>query len=220
MFTIITNHVQAGLKRLITQYFNAINFQKSLTAFIEQIQKIEDELADMNIFRYLSDAYGEQLDNIGKIVGLPRPPGMADTPYRLEIYGQIKINISQGQSEQLIQVYALFTGTTQVRLFEHFPAEVQVASAYEPPDQNTTNSLIKTLNRTAPAGVAINCLIAYDPLFPFAYRVNVAPGSGYNTGKYPKLKCPIYPFGYVGNSSFIKGYGTRLDPLIGGSYAS
>ena len=226
MFSQITTHVQDALARLITQYKTATNFQSLITAFVEQIQVIEDSLVDMNTLRYLGGAQGQQLDNIGEIVGLPRPAGLSDAAYQLELLGQIKINISQGQPEQVIQVFQLFTGTNQVRLFEEFPAEILVESSYNPPDQATINSLLIILGNTAPAGVRVNGIVVYDSVAPFAYRANIAPGSGYGTvsdptigGKYGSLKRAIYPFGYGVNNTQIKGYGTKLDPLIGGSYA-
>lgn len=227
MFTQITTHVQQALARLLYQYAIATNFQKLLTAFVQQVQVIENALVDMNTLRYLNDAVGQQLDNIGEIVGLPRPPGLSDAAYRLELLGQVKINISQGQPEQVIQVFALFTGEMQVRLFEMFPAAIKVESSYYPPDQDTVNSLFKVLGQTAPAGVRIAEIVSYDPVSPFAYRVNVAPGAGYGSlsspgmgGKYGTLFRARFPFGYAGTNPQIMGYGTLQDPLVGGSYAS
>lgn len=227
MFTNIPNHVQQALARLITQYRGKPNIIGLITAFVQQLQIIENSLSDMNILRYINDAVGQQLDNIGKIVGLPRPPGLSDSAYRLELLGQIKINISQGQPEQIIQVFLLFTMADQVRLFEEYPAEVLVESSYNPPDQDTLNSILRILGQTAPAGVRINGLVVYDDTSPFSYRVNLAPGLGYGSvgtpgvgGKYGTIKRAIYPFGYGVNSTKIIGYGTRRDPLIGGAYIS
>jgi hypothetical protein len=225
MFIEIMDHVEEGLARLIYQYSNATNLQSLLTSFILQVQVIENVLTDMNNLRYLGQASGQQLDNIGEIVGIPRPIGTSDAAYFLEILGQIKINISQGQPEQIIQVFLLFTGVTQVRLFEEFPAEVLVESTYNPPDQTTLNNLLDVLGQTSPAGVRINGLVVYDATSPFAYRVNVAPGAGYGTvsdptvgGKYGTLRRAVYPFGYGVSNPNIMGYGTKLDPLVGGAY--
>lgn len=218
MFTPVPDHVAAGLARLITEYKGATRLQKLLTALILPLNGIEQNLTDMNIFRYLPDAFGAQLDLIGRIVGLRRPAGMGDAEYILQLYGQIKINTSQGQPEQAIQVFQLFSGASQVRLFEWFPARIQLQSAYLPPDQNTVDTIINAVDAAMPAGVATEGFVSYDPTEPFTYQGVVAPSAGYSTGKYGRLHRHLYAFGYQGVNSAIKGYGAQEDPLVGGVY--
>jgi hypothetical protein len=227
VFTPINNHVQLALSKLITQYQNSKNLKALITAFSEQIQIIEDTLGDMNVLRYLPYATGQQLDNIGKIVGLPRPPGLSDAQYTLELYGQIKINTSQGQPEQAIQVFQLFTMVPQVRLFEFFPGDVLIESQYVPPDDTSFNTIMRILGEVLPAGVRPSGLVSYDPTNPFTYAGVMLPARGYGSvstpgvgGKYGTLRRPFNgPFGYGVNNTSIKGYGTRKDPIVGGAYA-
>ncbi len=205
MFNPIPDHVAAALKRLINQYRGATNLQGVLTAIIEPLNGIETVLGDMNTLRYLPDAFGAQLDLIGRIVGLPRPPGMGDAQYLLELYGQIKINTSQGQPEQAIQVFQLFTGAGQVRLFEFFPARVQIQSAYVPPDQNTVDTIIKAVDDSLPAGVATEGFVTYDATSPFTYSGVLSPSGGYTVGKYASLNRNKFPFGYKKSNPSIRG---------------
>ena len=177
----------------------------------------------MNNLRYLPEAQGAQLDIIGVIVGISRPKGMSDAQYLLLIYGQIKINISQGQPEQLIQAYLLFTSAPEVILTE-FQASVILASSYIPPDQHTVDNLITTLKQAAPAGVRIDGLISYDETMAFAYD-GTLPGLGYDDGtqtvggKYAALYQFIGGgFAYAGDDPSGLGYGSLLDPLAGGAY--
>lgn len=218
MFTPIPSYVAAALTRLITEYKGASNLQKLLTALILPLDGIEGALTDMNMLRYLPGAFGAQLDLIGRIVGLKRPAGMADAQYILELYGQIKINTSQGQPEQAIQVFQLFSGASQVRLFEFFPARIQLQSAYSPPDQMTVDTIINAVDAAMPAGVPTEGFVTYDPVIPFVYAGVLSPAAGYGTGKYATLNRHKYLFGYAGVNPAIKGYGAKEDPLVGGVY--
>lgn len=224
MFSNIPNHVQQALKRLLTQYQNAPVLQGFLTAIINPIQTIEDELGVMNTARYLPAAVGNQLDIIGSIVGIKRPAGMPDDQYLLEIYGQIKINVSEGQPEQIIQAYELFTSVPFVILTEFHNASLIVASTYAPPDQKTVDRLILTIKKAAPAGVRVDGLITFDADMAFAYDGDL-PGFGYDDGtqtvggKYADLHQFIGGgFAYDGDDSSGLGYGTQDDPLAGGAY--
>ncbi len=220
MFSQITTNIQDALDRLITQYRGKSLITNLITAISAQFQIIEDQLINMNITRYLNMASGIQLDHIGSIVGISRVTGTPDAQYRLEIFGQIKINTSDGQPEQVIQTYQLFAQVMQVRLFELYPGEVIVESEYLPPDQASVNQIIKILGETLPAGVNVNGIVSYDSLVPFAYRLYVSPGSGYGTGKYAGIHRAKFPFGYGVNNKSIQGYGSVQDPLVGGSYSS
>jgi hypothetical protein len=227
MFTPIPNHVQAALARLITQYQQSPNIQGLIASIVTPIQDIENALTDMNNLRYLPDATGAQLDVIGVIVGLPRAPGTSDAQYLLQLYGQIKINTSQGQPEQAIQTFMLFTGVSQVRLFETPPGQVIFNSTYNPPNAQAVSSLFQTLLDVLPAGVRPSEIVVMDPVSPFSYAGNVAPRGGYGTvsdssvgGKYGFLiRQNNGPFGYGVSNAAIQGYGTRRDSLVGGEYS-
>ena len=224
MFTQIDNHAQQALARLIYQYQQSPNLQGLISAFCQSIQLIEDELVAMNTDRYINDAYGQQLDNIGEIVGLARTPGMTDAVYQRYLLGQIKINISQGQPEQLIQLYSLLTNTNFVLIFEGSLADVILSSSYQIPDQATADQFIDILQQATAAGVRVDGLICFDPDMAFAYD-GPLPGFGYDDGS--QTVGGSYPaywnfigggFAYEGDDDSGMGYGTQLDPLAGGAY--
>lgn len=219
MITPIPDHVQAALDRLITQYKGATNLQGIITAIVKPLNDLEAGIQEMDTLRYLPDAVGAQLDLIGRIVGIEREPGQSDGDYLLRIYAQIKINTSEGQPEQAIQVFQLFTGAAQVRLFEMFPARVQIQSAYSPPDQATADVIINAVDRTLPAGVATEGFVSYDPSVPFGYQGILMPNAGYGTGKYATLHKHRFRFGYGGGTNDkLRGYGAPNDQIVGGSY--
>lgn len=224
MFSPIPNHVQQALARLMTQYQNSPNLQNMMAALINPLQDIEGVLTDMNDLRYLPLATGAQLDLIGVIVGISRPTGMSDANYLLLIYGQIKINTSQGQPEQMIQAFILFAGVSMVILAEFQNASFLFESVYVPPNQAAVDSLITTLNGAKPAGVRIDGIVSYDPDMAFAYDGPLS-GFGYDDGsqtvggKYAELYQFIGGgFAYDGDDPTGLGYGSLLDPLCGGAY--
>ena len=174
----------------MSQYGDAVGLQGLITAIVNPCQDIEYELNDLNVQRQLSQAFGVQLDLIGTIVGLTRPPGASDDTYRNDLYAQIKINVSQGQPEQAIQTYQLFTAASLVILTEFFPAEVMIESDYLPPDQQAVDGLLKILTDVLPAGVRAMGIVAFDSMNAFAYA----------------------------GSLIGQGYGTTADPLAGGMY--
>lgn len=98
LVTRITTHVQDGLDRLAEQYKGRPLVVALHTAFYEQIQELEDAIYSINAGRQLWDgttspSVGQQLDNIGTIVGISRN-GLSDAQYLLFIFGKIADNFS------------------------------------------------------------------------------------------------------------------------------
>lgn len=224
MFTPIPDHIQQALARILTQYQNSPNFQGLISALVGPVQDIESALSSMNVDRYLPAAVGVQLDNIGEIVGFPRPAGMPDDIYRQELYGEIKINFSQGQPEQAIQVFLLFTQTPFCILYEGHNAEVLIEGTWVPPSQADVDRLIGILQNTLPAGVRCDGIVQFDPSNAFAYDGGLS-GAGYDDGsqtvggQYARLWEFLGPgFAYDGDDPTGMGYGTLFDPLAGGAY--
>jgi hypothetical protein len=180
MITPIPNHLEQAIARLLTQYQNAPVLQGLLAGLIVNIQDLEDEMQAMNTDRYPAGAFGQQLDNIGQIVGLARVAGQSDASYLLDIYGQIKINTSDGQPEQIIQLFILLTQVSPAYLFEFYPGEYLIESTYIPPNQATTDQIIDNLLAASPAGVACGGLINIPsgPCFRYA---GVLPSGGYGS---------------------------------------
>jgi hypothetical protein len=225
MFTTIPNHVQQALARLVTQYQNSPNLQSLLSGIVTPCQDIENALVDMNNLRYLPDATGAQLDVIGVIVGLARTQGQSDASYILDLYGQIKVNTSEGQPEQAIQAFLLFTGAPYVLLYETHLASLFFNSIYTPSDQSAADMLIETMEEVTPAGVRVEGFVSFDPSEAFSYD-GPLPGAGYGDagdptvgGKYGRGYQYIGGgFAYAGDDPTGLGYGSEVDPLVGGCY--
>jgi hypothetical protein len=186
MFTPITDHAEQAIARLMSQYQDADNFKNLIRGLNVPTQEIEGVLTDLNNKRRLAVATGVQLDLIGTIVGLAREPGDSDDVYRNKLYGQIKINTSQGQPEQAIQTYQLFTGAALVILLEWFPAAISLQSEYFPADQAEVDFLLEILSQVLPAGVRPDSITAFDSTEAFAMDGSL-PGLGFGDEDDPSV---------------------------------
>lgn len=90
-----------GLARKIGQYKDSPNLDGLLSAFLEQVQTLENNIAAVNASRDVDKATGLSLDAIGALVGRPRA-GLADDLYRVFIKGQTLVNRSRGTAEDII----------------------------------------------------------------------------------------------------------------------
>jgi hypothetical protein len=117
--TLITTHVQDGLARLAEQYKGKPLITSYYTANLQQYQDLENAIYNMNSATQLWDgtttpAIGQQLDNIGQIVGISRN-GLDDAQYILFIFGKIAENFSQTTLNNIASVVGyLFQATTVV----------------------------------------------------------------------------------------------------------
>lgn len=224
MFNPINNHVQAAIDRLMSQYGNAIQLQNFMAAVIQPLQEIESVLTDLNVQRQLAVAVGQQLDNIGTIVGLARPPGATDDVYRNDLYAEIKINVSEGQPEQAIQTFQLFTGAALVLLDEHFPAEISIESEIVFPSQSSIDMILQIMQEVLPAGVRCDGIVEFDPVNPFAFDGALFGGGfGDDTdpsigGMFARLRLRDGQFAFDGDDSTAEGLGSVDDPLVGGEF--
>ena len=123
--TRITDHVDAALARLISQFRSPKPvLHGMIRSYVDQLQGLEDVLWDVLNHRLLDPAPGEsvgaegvQLDILGKIVGQPRL-GLSDAAYRTAIKLRIRVNRSRGSSEDLIQILRLAMPDPKVFTFE------------------------------------------------------------------------------------------------------
>lgn len=192
MVTKITTHIQDAKNRLLQQFKGKEGFEKILDAIVGQLQTLEDVFFDLLENRFLDTASGQQLDGIGEIVLLDRPEGLTDTVYRTRLKVQILVLISNGEPETLIQIFKLLLGASSVHLTEISLAALQLLSDVDIPVSDEA-LIFSILESAAVGGVRINQIGSFDPVGPFVTD---------------------------GNSLFGKGFGTIIDPLIGGKFAT
>lgn len=100
------DHETRGLARFIEQYRDKTKLNALARSYLKIIQEIENAAWEVILYRLLTNAEGEQLDMIGRIVGRGRND-LPDSDYLLAIRAQIRINRSSGTPEDLIDVARL-----------------------------------------------------------------------------------------------------------------
>lgn len=125
MITKITDMTEQAVDRLVSQFKGKSRIEGLVESLCGGSQDMEDELYKLLTLRWVSSATGAQLDIIGEIVGQDRQ-GRTDTPYRIAILAKIGINTSRGVPEQVIAVFGLLFGATDIMLLEFFPGVVDI----------------------------------------------------------------------------------------------
>lgn len=146
-----TDILQDGIDSLISYFTDKPNITGMLTAFLNQVQEIEDAAYSVYEARNVFQATGDHLDKFGELVGESRQ-GREDSDYRKAILARIAINTSEGTPEEVISVFNILTDSTNTIFLEQGTANVSITG-------NTTienAELIKTLiKKVLPAGVSL-----------------------------------------------------------------
>lgn len=154
----INNYFDRALALLVSQFRatkpdgSLTNLQKLIKSIVEPAQEIEDVNWELKTERWLSSAVGQQLDEIGIILGLPREVGEIDEDYRERLQFQIFINTSSGTPEDAIRALDFFTNASNVEYAERDYAffELWTNGTKFPNPQNQLND---ALFQISPAGV-------------------------------------------------------------------
>ena len=175
-----TNHVDEAIANLLQQFKNKTNWPKVLTAFIEQVQELEDMFGDLIAITDLDAAEGVQADVLGSIIGEARE-GRNDEDYLIGIRGRILVNKSEGTPVDIIDLMTTITGTT-VQLRELFPAayEVFIDSPVASEDEAARFAVLMR----AATGAGINAQLRYAGDVPSTQFRFATPGQGFDEGEY------------------------------------
>ena len=197
----ITNHVQAALDRMIQQYKGRPLFEGLITAFVTQIQDLENAIYPIDQYRQLLFAYGQQLDNLGEIIGLKRN-GLNDSEYLILLLGTIAENNSDTTAPVLLYIVKTVFQATNVFIKdpnsisnknESFPAQI----AFGVGDPLTGPALYtvveQIIQNSVAAGIAITYLSKFNATNAFAM---------------------------AGPQPWVKGFSSLAAPTVGGQFAS
>lgn len=116
-----TTHVAEAKDRLVQQFKGKTKLEALLTAYVNQIQDLEDVFFQLLEERVIDTAVGVQLDGLGDIVGEERK-GKNDTSYRTWIRGRIRANRSSGTPEDMLEIADLITDANALAIEEYYPA--------------------------------------------------------------------------------------------------
>ncbi len=101
-------HVEIGLGRLIERWKGKPNVEAFLRSYLEEFQELEEAIWFVLFGRMLDYAEGDQLDQLGKIVGQSRD-GTSDAVFHARISVRVRINRSFGTPTDVLEMLALLT---------------------------------------------------------------------------------------------------------------
>lgn len=125
----IQTHRDDALARLTSQYQHANRLRDLVGISANRTQSLEDVLQQLLRERWVDTAIGEQLDELGNIVGEERL-GRSDRQYRPAIRLRIELNRSGGQPESVIQFLERGFGAEIVDYREIYPAKIEVYARF------------------------------------------------------------------------------------------
>lgn len=164
VFPDIINYCDEAKDRLAEQYKKSPLLQGLICALISEYQDLELVFQELKLNRAIDTSVGEQLDQLGDIVGLARR-GLLDADYRLALRSAIFFNISGGEPETIIAYVKEATNASDVIYQEVHPANVRIFTDGETLPANFINSA----KNVVPAGVGLEVISSVGSQEQFAF---------------------------------------------------
>lgn len=194
----VSDHGDQAVARLVSQYSEADRLRALIRLWADRVQEAEDAAYTVLTERWVPEAVGVQLDEMGAIVGEPRL-GRTDAEYREAIEVRISVNRSGGEPERIIEFLLRIAGADEVLYKEIYPAKVEI---FVLGDVSLTQA--QRIRELIPAGVGTIYISESGGDLPFGFSELTEPSFTDRDG-----------FGELGvHALAVDGSGTLLD--IGG----
>ena len=198
MIEVENEHVQTGLALLTEQFKGQPNIAAILTAILNRVQEVEDELwvdlwgwvlefVDPDDPTNVFNASGNQLDDLGAIVGEARN-GRIDSDYIPAIKLRIRINRSKGRAEDMVQVANLISNLATY--VEYFPLAWEI-SLYDVGNAGELIRLFAQAKAASSYGVLLASTWAEANVFKFDHAGNNTNVFDSVTGTPPDKRFPM-----------------------------
>lgn len=165
----INDHVQQALNRLMQQYKGLPRLTAVITALVDQVQDLEDAIYDLNEGRQIYGSVGEQLDELGTIVGIARN-GLSDAVYLIFILGTIAENNSDTTMNVMTNIVATLFSVTTVFARDLYPAAVAFGVGSTSLDPALYNTVISIIEASLGAGIGLAYISSFDASNPFRFK--------------------------------------------------
>jgi hypothetical protein len=169
-YTHKTDYIAEAISLLLSQYRSSPNFLAILTALVEPLQDLEDDIAALLAQRVVTAAEGAQLDVLGKLVGQERA-GRNDVDYQEWVLARVQANASQGTpSEIIIMVGEIVDIPVVYTRFNSASYGLAWTITGPAPDSVQTSSMLGIVCDASPSGVRYELTQTYTlpgPAFQF-----------------------------------------------------
>ena len=160
----ITDHVDAAIGRLTSQYEKADRLKALIRVDSERVQELESAAYSLLTERWIPEAVGQQLNELGAISGEPRL-GRSDSDYRDAIQLRVRLNRGGGEPELILTYARVLFGTDDVRLDELYPAKLEIFV-----NADVTEQQAQLIRRVVGAGIGSIFIIGGGGVTPFGFR--------------------------------------------------
>jgi hypothetical protein len=162
----IDRHEEIAARKLAPPFWGKPNIAALLSAFMREIQLLEDTIWEFLELRTLPLADLARLKVLGKIVGQPRLNFDVEA-YRVLIRARALANLSRGRASDLLAVLELLIGPSEYTLLAIGNATLYL-SVLEPVTAQGLDMAVQILPDTRAAGVGLQLLFspeAFEDVF-------------------------------------------------------
>lgn len=171
-------HVAEGLALVITQLRGKPAFEAVLSSWLVQVQAVEDALWGLYALA-IDNSSAHALDQLGAILGQPRPASLGDVPYRKVLHAATIALTSSGTGDELLAAMHKLIGSWDFTMTLASPATV----LFEPDAASDVPAatMASVLRRVKSGGVGLQ-VVDVPSGDVFAFAAGEVPETDADTG--------------------------------------